>query len=321
MSLSALRKLPFFIVALFIGLTEVTLAATRVALVSTCGGNAGEKVLALAEVKLSAEEKFALLERGEVERVLQEQKLLLCGISQGGQALTVGRLLGAEVFASLEAVPGGEEALGIVVFDASSGVRLGDTVLPAGTVVEVADSVVAAVRAACEKRQGAKTAVRTVCLLSVRNADLPRELDSLCESVGRLLERRLLRSASLSLLERQRLEEVNRERKLPARAPSPDVLTSLTIVELDIGRSSEGGGLRATASITDKAGQELAKVSAVVGQQNAVELADALLPRVLKTLDAAPVSASGDRARSPAVSTGGQVPRGKREPDRRPSLH
>ena len=55
---------------------------------------------------------------------------------------------------------------------------------------------------------------RCLALLSVRNADLPREMDSVCEVVAALLERQVLRFADTVVLERRRLQYVNEERSL-----------------------------------------------------------------------------------------------------------
>ena len=192
-------------------------AHTRVALVSTCGGEAGQNVLALADVALSAETNIVLVERRDVERVLQEQNLMHCGLSEAGQAVAAGQLLGVQVFASLETVPDQKEALGLVVFDAATGLVLWDSVL-SGTNAEVAAvEADAAVEASCEKRQRPAGSLTRVCILSVRNVDLPRQFDSSCQSVGSILQRQLVRSPSLAVLERQHLENVNKERLLPRR--------------------------------------------------------------------------------------------------------
>ena len=63
-------------------------AATRVALVSTCGGDAEADVLALAEAKLSQQPGIELVERREVERVLQEQKLVKSYLRDSNQTIT-----------------------------------------------------------------------------------------------------------------------------------------------------------------------------------------------------------------------------------------
>jgi hypothetical protein len=91
--------------ALLMSLSLPASAQTRVALVSTCGGEAGQNVLALADAALSAETNMVLVERREVERILNEQKLTRCGLSDSAQAIAVGKLLGVEVFATLETFP------------------------------------------------------------------------------------------------------------------------------------------------------------------------------------------------------------------------
>jgi hypothetical protein len=140
------------IICLWICLTATVHAATRVALVSTCGGDAAGNVLALAEAKLAATTNIVLVERAQVERILNEQKLVRCGLSDSAQALAVGKLLGVEVFATLETFPGSQEMLGLVVFDARSGAKLWDAALPGGGVNVTAEALVEAVREACEKR-------------------------------------------------------------------------------------------------------------------------------------------------------------------------
>ena len=272
-------------------------AMTRVALVSTCGGEAGQNVLALAEVKLSAEKDVALVERTLVERVLDEQKLTHCGLSDSAQALAVGKLLGVQVFATLETFSGSKEALGLVVFDARSGAKLWDATLPAGGTEETADGIVTAVRKACEKRLRPISNRRTVCLLSVRNAELPRGMDSFCESVGQLLERGLLGSASLTVLERKRLEQINRERSLPGNEMSNDLLPSLTLLELEFSRGSESNGVKATVFLTDASGASLGKVQAVGTIERVTDLVEALLQRLTQSLKATPVVRGVDRPR------------------------
>lgn len=270
-------------------------ADTRVALVSTCGGEAGQKVLALAEARLSADKDIALVERREVERVLDEQKLVRCGLSDSAQALAVGKLLGVEVFATLETFPGSQETLGLVVFDARTGAKLWDAALPAGGADKTAEGIVTAVHEACEKRLRPTKTLRTICLLSVRNADLPRSMDSFCESLGQLLERGLLGSASLTVLERERLEQINRERALPVDATTDDLLSSLTILELEFSRGSESNDIRATGFLTDASGTSLGKVQAVGYVEHVSDLVETLLQKLTEFLKAAPSNRTVDR--------------------------
>ena len=272
-------------------------AQTRVALVSTCGGKAGDDVLALAEAALSPDPNIVLVERAEVQRILQEQKLTRCGLSDAEQAVAVGKLLGVEVFAALETYPDSHEALGLVVFDASSGVRLSDEALPPGDVARMGEGVAAVTRAACIKRARTRAQLRTVCILSVRNAELPRAMDSLCESAGRMLERRLLGSPTLTVLERERLEQVNRERSLPTNSRPVDLLPSLTLLELEFARASESNGVRVTVFLTDATGASLGKIQAIGSFELSADLVESLLQKVIQSLKAAPALSPMDRPR------------------------
>jgi len=274
-----------------------TFAQTRVALVSTCGGEAGQNMLALAEAKLSTEKDIALVERTLVERVLDEQKLTRCGLSDSAQALAVGKLLGVQVFATLETFPGSQEALGLVAFDARSGAKLWDATLPEGGVDKRAEGIVTAVHDACRKRLQPAAGIRTVCLLSVRNAELPHAMDSICESVGAMLERRLVGSASLTVLERERLEQINRERALPTNDFANDLLASLTVLELEFSRGSESNGVKVAVFLTDASGASLGKVQAVGDTEGVTDLVELLFQKLIRSLNAAPALATVDRPR------------------------
>ena len=278
-------------------LGSVAHAATRVALVSTCGGEAGADVLALAEAKLSQQPDVVLVERKEVERVLQEQKLWQCGMTSYKQALAAGKLLGVEVFAALETFPGAKAALGLVVFDAGSGVHLSDTTLATNAPTQVAETIGVAVRAACTKRQRDTAVKRTVCLLPVRNAGLPRDRDGFCETVGRLLERNLLGSADWTVLERDRLEQINRERSLPAAVPPEELLTALVMMELEFMRSGSATSVQVMVYLTDSAGQSLGKLNVHREDENAAALTVALLDELTRSFKTAPV---GSRPRPEA---------------------
>ena len=106
---------------------RVTAAAmTRVALVSTDGKDVIRNVLDLAEAELGSEAKIELLERRQIERVLREQKLSLSGLVEANQIVAAGKLLSVDLFAVVETAAGGKEVLGLIVFQAQTGVRLWD---------------------------------------------------------------------------------------------------------------------------------------------------------------------------------------------------
>ena len=148
-------------------------AAAQVALVSSDKSEAIRNVLTLAEAKLSQTPGIKLLERQGIDKILAEQKLSLSGVVATDQALTIGKLLSVDLFAVVEAGLDKKEAAGLVIFDAKTGVRLWDAALPSGTLDLTVTATVEAVRTAQQKR-GAIGKLRPVCLMTVRNADLPR---------------------------------------------------------------------------------------------------------------------------------------------------
>ena len=270
-------------------------AATRIALVSSCGGAAGADVLALAEARLSQQPDMAIVERREVERILQEQQLWQRGRTDYTQALSAGKLLGVDVFVSLEMFPDSKDVLGLIIFDASNGVRLWDAALPSGELEQKAKAIQEAVRIACAKRERTQENFRTVCLVTVRNADLPRELDNLCDTVGVLLERNLTSSTNLLVLERRRLEQVTRERGLPTGEVTSNLFASVTLLEIEVARGSSNRTLQAMALLSTASGKVIDKVSIQSGNQNPVELADSLLAKLLTALHAAQPAQPVDR--------------------------
>jgi hypothetical protein len=268
----------------------------KIALVSNEKTEALRNVLTLAETQLSEVAGIHLLERQAIDRVLAEQKLNLSGLVATEQAIVVGKLLGVDLFAVLEAGMDKKEAAGLVVFDARTGVRLHDAAMPAGDLDKTVAGTVEAVKAARQKRRAIEK-LHPVCLMTVRNADLPRNLDPFCESVGLLLERRLVASPDLALLERSRLEQINKERNLPVDSPLRQLLASVVTIELEIGVSEDKKGLRGTALLSDGQGKSLGKAAAVVMKRDAAALAEAVFAETARALNAKPTPAEGARVR------------------------
>jgi hypothetical protein len=266
----------------------------KIALVSNEKGDILRNVLTLAEAKLSKVPGLQVLERETINRVLSEQKLSLSGLVATDQVLTVGKLLAVDLFAVLEAGLDKKEVAGLVVFDAGTGVRLWDAALRPGSLDEVVAVTVAAIQKAHQKRRAIDT-LRAVCLLTVRNADLPRDLDGFCDSVGLLLERHLIASPDLALLERRRLEQVNKERNLPVDSPLRKLLASVVTIELEIGFSPEGKGLKCTALLSDGRGKSIGKSTAVVATRDAAALALAVFKETAQALNAKAAPAEGGR--------------------------
>jgi hypothetical protein len=221
-----------------------------------------------------------MLERGEIARVLQEQQISLAGVVGANEAVKAGQLLHADLFAVVEGTPGNDRGenppLGLVVFDARTGVRYADAELAESNTLAAASAVAAGLRAAVAKSRQPASQLHTVCLLLVRNADLPAEYNRLCDSVGPLLERELTALPDLAVLERGRLAQVNEERKL---APEENqLLSSLQMIELDVSR--DGEGLRGTIGVTGADGTRTNGITAAVPARDPAALARALAKAV-----------------------------------------
>jgi hypothetical protein len=272
--------------ATFLVAAEASAAATRLAPVAG-DSNAGlETVLDSAIVLLSKEADLQLLDRAEVSRVLREQELTLDGLVRAEHALKAGQLLRADLLAVLEGtLTNGTSSLslGLVVFDARTGVRYADSALVASNTLSAASATVAAVQAAVAKAHRTAADLKTVGLLSVRNADLPRQYDGLCDSVGLLLERELTASPGIAVLERRRLEQISKERSMPLDAEGNRLLTSLRTIELDI--SQDGAGLQATLALVASDGSRSNQLAARVPSRDGVALAHLLAGDIAKVLE------------------------------------
>ena len=282
-------------------LSAQTNTPVRLALVgdSTAGGVA--EVLDLATVKLSADPAVVLLDRENIRKVLAEHELSLAGALDANNVVSAGKLLSVDLFAVVDTItrtnqPGGPPApliAGLTVFNAQTGVRLWDATLSADGVDALAGQVADGVRAAQRKRVTA--GLPTLCLMSVRNADLPRSLDNWCDSVGLLLDRRLTASLNCAVLERQRLDQVNQERSVAPGAADQQLLASLVILELECGCGPEGQGRWATAQLADNTGKVLQTFLVTNQTANADELAEALYQKISAALKLQPGGIAGER--------------------------
>ena len=206
-----------------------------------------DALLVLAEAKLFELKNVVLLERVEIDKVLAEQKL--SGMFNATNAIELGRILKTDIFAVLEPTS-------IVIFDAQTGLRLVDETLPIDEILsdkieEAAEIVAVAVSTAVEKRQKLDQGkLVTFGVLEVRNADFPVDRDGWCRAVAGMLERSLLHRGG-AVLERSRLQLVNRERQLTGDT-SNDLLASMKLIDLEFTRGETMQTFKITARIGDK---------------------------------------------------------------------
>jgi len=221
----------------------------RVALVATGTSETADAVLELATVGLSQQESIVLLERQKVQELLAEQKASLSGVVSADAAIQVGKFLATDLFAAIEVETKDASPVGLVVFDARSGTRLWDQSLPVADVDVLARMISHGVASAVVKVRSDAAARRTVCLVTVRNADLPREFDAHRPVVAALLQRHLTRQPAVHLLERRHLEHFNRERNLAAQAAGRELIPAAIFVEIDLTRAQANTVLAAAARV------------------------------------------------------------------------
>jgi|GEM_PF-3966838 hypothetical protein len=229
-------------------------ADVRVALVTLERGEIAQGVLDLATASLSAEPGVVLLERAEIDRLFEEQERSRALAGDESLALRAGRLLVADVLGVVEFDASASEALGLVVFDARTGARLWDATLPPG-MGESVEMITFGLERALLKRNSPSGAGGTVCILTVRNENLPEENNPALEGIGRLVERKLTSSERLSVLERQRLGFLNEERETAGATPA--LPGAMTLAELSFRQGTDATGVEAAVRLTDVGGAVL----------------------------------------------------------------
>lgn len=264
------------------------------AALAAAGGDTAELVVALAETRLStqAPAPLELLERKQIRRVMAEQKLAMDGHFSPADSIRAGQLLACDLFAGLHVAADGSASL--VAFDARSGLRLADTTLPAEPNPEtLAGKVAAELAAACVKWQNRAdpARLRTVSFLSTRNLTLPRQHAWLADGgLQTLLERELMAAPDMAVLERQRLDQVNRETGISATAARDTLLASAILLELDLSAGGKPDAVNVRVSFNDRTGRELATVSHVLPTSALAESVRELAAKIRRGAGAPPES-------------------------------
>lgn len=258
-------------------------AGVRVALIGTELSGTGEAALGLAEAELSGRADLELLDRSAIGKVLREQDLLAGGFARPEDAIRLGQLLAVDLFIHAEAISG-EETLGVAAFETAQGIRLADTVLAGGEAEALAGQLAETVDEALAKWKAPAGQATAIALMGVRNVDLPKSRTAECEMFGTLLERRLLSSPDVVVVERKRLQSLNRDREISMDRPEEKLLSAPVLLELDVEQVGSQGGFRAAAHLSDAKGAELEVVRA--GAKTLPALADNICVKILTALKA-----------------------------------
>jgi hypothetical protein len=270
-----------------LSICSIASATTHVALVRTSTAAKADPLLDLATVRLGSEPGLKLVERELVEKVLDEQKLNLSGLVSATDSIRIGQLIQADLFAVLEGSGDDKSPPGLVVYDAATGLRLWDSALPSASPDGAADGIVEGVRQAARKnRQREGKAVRLLSFAPVRNVDLDSAHGGFCEAVSLLIERQIGCLPDVVILERNRLEHVNRERTLPTATPAAARLwSSLLSAQVDIGKGADGKALRGSVALIDSEGKAQSTPDISVESESAADLANQLCAQLQKLLD------------------------------------
>lgn len=225
-----------------------------VAVIRGQGGRAPEAlVLAELEVALSQQEGVALVERSEIDKILQEQELAVSGLTEPRTAARLGKLLSAELLLFVEKVPGAQPpGYRLQVAETATGVTFAARVVKAerlaGTAKPAQDllsGALAKVRVPVDKRH-------YVGLIDFRNEELHRHLDRLANAFGMFVTADLSRSPDVVVLDREHLHKMTTEKNLTGVELELKTLTVL--LECGLRHAATEGQLIVNISLRRMAG-------------------------------------------------------------------
>jgi hypothetical protein len=281
------------ILGVWCSLAAATPAATRVAILPAENNDHIQAVTELCETLLSQDHSVMIVDRADIEMVLREQEWQLGGVIDTTDGLRIGSLLQTDVLAVLQQ-PDAASPPALIVFDAATGVRLVDTVLPDASLAVQVEAAAAAIRLALEKRNRQDGSIHTIGLLSIQNVDLPPQQQFFVQSIGDLLLRRLLHAPSVTILERSHLDRINEERTLPGVSTSNALLSSVCLLELTIERSPSDGNVTISAHLTGASGVSYGNI-VFDAATDAAGITEALAREITTRLEVAPPVASNRR--------------------------
>lgn len=264
-------------------------AAVRVALIGSGLSESGEAALGLSEATLTGQTDLELLDRSTIGKILREHNLLADGFAQSEDAVQLGQLLAVDVFIHVETIPE-KTVLAVTAFETAQGIRLVDEVVAGDNASELSEGLAADVDKALAKWRAPVGQATAIALMGVRNVDLPKSRNGECDALGVLLERRLLSSPDVVVVERKRLQSLNVDRDVAPNRPKERLLSAPVLVELDVEQAGSAGGLRAAAHLSSAKGAMLGVVRA--GASTSPELADKLRDKILEKLQAGASSPS-----------------------------
>jgi hypothetical protein len=206
---------------------------------------------------LQDDARFRLVERDRVADVLRELRRSNSGLSESDAALSMGRIVAADVLVMVRGIrptraPAGVAALpvetsaDICLLDTRTGILL-DHFLISAALARGGQALGGRLRQALVRRPAAGRA-RYLGILDVRSEEPGHRLDSVAEPLRALVESRLSQSPDVFLLDREDLARLIDEKNL-ADLPV-DLKTSSSLLTCGIRRDAASGDLSLTLKLT-----------------------------------------------------------------------
>ena len=207
----------------------------RLALVPGTGDRTPSSALVeCVQTELARRGGFIVLEREQVRGILAEQQLTAAGLTAPATALTLGRILNADLLLCFETVPKSDPpACQVRVTDGRRGMVLAAASDNSQSLAVDISPVLAAVAAAAAKQRMPETDRRYIGLLGCRSEDPGTRLTTTANALAFCLPAELAATPNVMFLERDYLEALRSEEALTGVAATLASTTTL----IDIGLS------------------------------------------------------------------------------------
>jgi len=260
---------------LLCSLTVVRAGAPRVAILAA-GDKKADAIVALAEAELSPRDDVEVLDREHINKILAEHNFAVRGELSNDESLRLGRLLGCDIIFDVQVLVsisdgGRTETLDVLALDARTGARLADMSLDGSLPIkEEVNAVVSSLSFALDKMVNARSGKgRTVSMGGAREVGLPVSLRHIPNMLHEILERYLLLSPDVTILDRARLDLISREADI-AEDTRAYLLPSAVVIDLDA-ELMQAGMLSIRAALNSIDGGEIG--SAIVTGDSASHVA------------------------------------------------
>jgi len=255
-------------------------------------------LISLLEVKLSQKQGIELLERAEIDKILQEQQLSVAGLLQRHSAVKVGRLLRVDAFVllSIEDSPHEKQyqkrLLRVRVTETAHGLRLLDTFeeLDIAKLKEIVERITNKVTAIVPKIMLPPGEAIPVGIVDIHRVQLGERYQWLARALPAILSVRLSKELRIIMLEREDLKILHDEKLLTA-GEDTEFWSSGVLIEGYL-RPSRAKDIEMQLSLRQASGKEIAGFTVLVEPNEPLEAVEKAATDIIEQLLDAPPSVS-----------------------------